>query len=193
MKIKNVLLTLITALSVALFTGQAHATTLIPTAGKTEVQLSNELVGALIFAGVQPGAVGPGTLSKKGLATFPITTGAVEGFKGEVDHSGGLSLTAGGTRVVLNSFIIDALNAQPVLTGLVIANGGIFGRAPLFNVDTSGVQVVTKGKKVTMSNVKLTLSQTAADALNQLFGVTAFTVNFPIGTATVRINNSKLE
>ena len=32
--------------------------------------------------------------------------------------------------------------------GLVIANGGIFGRAPLFNVDTSAVQAVGKGKKL---------------------------------------------
>lgn len=36
-------------------------------------------------------------------------------------------------------------------------------------------------------------SRGAADALNQLFGVTVFTVNFPIGTATVKINNSRFE
>lgn len=71
--------------------------------------------------------------------------------------------------------------------------GSIVGRAPLFNLDTSAVQTVGQGKKLTVSNVKLTLSQAAADALNQLFGVTVFTVNFPIGTATVKINNSRFE
>lgn len=65
--------------------------------------------------------------------------------------------------------------------------------APLFNLDTSAVQTVGQGKKLTVSNVKLTLSQAAADALNQLFGVNVFTVNFPIGTATVKINNSRFE
>lgn len=193
MNIRNTLFALVAAFGLVLVTGPASATTLIPTAGKTEVQLSNELIGALVFVGVKPGAVGPGTLSRKGVASFPITTGAVEGLKAEIDHSGGLSLTAGGTRVVLGSFIVDTLATQPILTGLIIANGSLVARAPLFNVDTSAVQAVGKGKRLTVSNVKLTLSQAAADALNQLFGVTAFTVNFPIGTATVKINNSRVE
>lgn len=193
MNIRNTLFALVAALGLALVTGPVSATTLIPTAGKTEVQLSNELIGALVFVGVKPGAVGPGTLSRKGVASFPVTTGAVEGLRAEIDHSGGLSLTAGGTRVVLGSFIIDTFGTQSVLTGLIIANGIPIGRAPLFNVDTSEVREEPKGKKLTISNVKLTLSQAAADALNQLFGVTAFTVNFPIGTATVKINNSKVE
>lgn len=135
-----------------------------------------------MFVGVTPGAVGPGTLSQKGVASFPITTGAVEGLKAEIDHIGGLSLSAGNTRVVLASFIVDTLASQPVLTGLIIANGIMVARAPLFNVDTSAFQAAGKGKKLTVSNVKLTLSQAAADALNQLLGVMAFTVNFPIGT-----------
>jgi hypothetical protein len=79
MKFPKSLLGLIAAFSLSAFAGNVSATTIIPTAGKTEVQLSNELVGALVFVGVKPGAVGPGTLSKKGVASFPITTGALEG------------------------------------------------------------------------------------------------------------------
>jgi hypothetical protein len=193
MKSPKIVLGFIAAFSLSAFALQASATTIIPTAGKTEVQLSNEFVGALVFLEVKPGAIGPGTLSKKAVASFPINTGAIEGLTGEVDHSGGLSLSAGNTRVVLNSFIIDGLGSRPVLTGIVIANGNIVARVPLFDVDTSGVQVVAKGKRVTMSNVKLTLSAEAADALNQLFGVSAFTEKFPVGTAVVKVTNSKFE
>jgi hypothetical protein len=193
MKIGKFFLLFFIAIAMDLTALQASATTIIPTAGKTEVALSNELVGALVFLGVKPGAVGPGTLSKKGLAAFPITTGAMELPKAEIDHSGGLSLTGGNTRVVLSSFIIDTIAPQPVLTGLVIGNGTLVGRAPLFNVDLRGISVTTKGKKVTINNAVLTLSSAAATALNSLFGVTAFTENFPIGTATIKVTNSRSE
>jgi hypothetical protein len=172
---------------------QASASTLIPTAGKTEVTLSKEFLGVLVFGGVTPGAVGPGTLSRKGIASLPITTGGIELPKAEVDHSGGLSFTRNNTRVAITSFIIDTTQDKSVLSGLVIANGNIFGRVPLFKVDLSGSTVTQVGKRITISGVALTLSMEAAVALNQLFGVTAFTENFPIGTATIKVTNSKSE
>ena len=190
----NLFSTFLFVLSLCIPTLQASASTIIPTAGKTEVALSNEFVGALVFAAIKPGAVGPGTLSTKGIATFPITTGALELPKAEIDHSGGLFFTDGNTRVVLSSFIIDTTPAQPILTGLVVVNSSIIARIPLFNVNLSAITVTTKGKKVTISNAVLTLSKESAEAINYTFQPPApFTENFPVGTATIKVTNSKSE
>ena len=170
-----------------------QATTRIPEAGKTEVRLSNEFVGALSLAGVDPGAVRPGRLTRRGVASFPITTGAIQELKAEIDHSGGLSLSAGSVRLVLGSFIIETVKPEQVMTGLIIANGNLIGRAPLFNVITSDAETDSSGKKLSIRNIHLTLTQQAADVLNHFFGVSAFSVNFPIGTATVRISSSWLQ
>jgi hypothetical protein len=192
---KNLFSAFIFALSLCIPTLQASASTIIPTAGKTEVAFSNEFVGALVIAAIKPGAVGPGTLSRKGIATFPITTGAIESTNAEIDHSGGLFFTNGTTRVVLSSFIIDTtVPQQPILTGLVILNSSLVARIPLFNVNLSAITVTPKGKKVTISNAVLTLSKASADAINSNFNPpTPFTENFPVGTATIKVTNSKSE
>jgi hypothetical protein len=190
MKFNKSLFALACVLTLSVFANQVSAETLIPLAGKTEVQLSSNLVGALTSLGVTPEALKPGTLSKRGIAAFPITTGALEGLRGEIDHSGGLTFSAGETHVVVSSFVIDLLGPKPVLTGLVIANSNILARAPLFDLDTNALDVLSKGKRVVLSNVGLTLNKNAADLLNQVFGVTAFTEGLPIGKAKVRITNS---
>ena len=182
-------------LTLCIPTLQASASTIIPTAGKTEVAFSNEFVGALVIAAIKPGAVGPGTLSWKGIATFPITTGAIESTKAEIDHSGGLFFTNGTTRVVLSSFIIDTTVGPPVITGLVILNSSIVARVPLFNVDLSKSTVTPKGKKVTISNAVLTLSKESAESINSVFqpDPPPLSENFPVGTATIKVTNSKFQ
>lgn len=186
------LIGLIIASTLTIAGSQVYAITLIPTAGKTEVQLSNAMIAELTSLGVKAGAITPGTLSKKGFATFPITTGAVEMTKGEVDHSGGLTLTSKNNRLVLNSFIIDTFASQPILNGLIITNGIIKARAPVFELNTATAQVQAKGKKLTISNVGLTLTREGAILLNQLYGFDPYS-EIPVGTATVKITNSRVE
>jgi hypothetical protein len=160
-------------------------------AGLTTVHLSTDFLGALTSLKVAPAAIAPGRLVKRHgdvRAAFPITTGAVDlgTIKAEIAHAGGLSLTAGQTRVELSSFLIDLAGSRPVLTGLVVANDSLLGRVPLFDLALGRGSVGGNEDFLKVEGVSVTLSEEAAGALNGVFGVTAFTRGFPIGTASVR-------
>jgi hypothetical protein len=157
--------------------------------GKTSVTLSSDFVNALTTLKVTPGTVGSGQL-KRGVAAFPIVSGAGDlgTVKLEVNHRGGLSLSAGKTIVELTDYAITNLDGKPVLTGLVKANDSLVGRIPLFDLAlTSGpkTQAVHGITVIELSGVKVTLSKTAATALNGVFQVTAFKEGLNIGTAKV--------
>lgn len=177
------------AASLSLRTPAMAAPTEAVLGGATAVQLSQEFVGALGNLQVSPGAVGRGALNK-GIAVFPISGGAIDlgTVKTEVIHQGGLSLSAGGTVVKLTDFLITNLGDQPVLTGLVTANGNLVGRVPLFALALPAVSPPLQpigGKVVDLKGVGATLTAEAAGALNQAFNVQAFTAGLKIGTARV--------
>jgi hypothetical protein len=168
--------------------GMASTTTL--NNGRTSVALSTEFLGALTALGVAPGVIKPGKLRGTTL-TFPVPAGAVDlsTAKGEVQHTGGLTLTAGGTVVQLLNFTVDTTTARPVLTGVVTVNGALVGRLPLFDLALPQLTLPLEPSRneVTIPNVGVTLSAEAAAALNSVFDVSAFAEGFPIGTATVEV------
>jgi hypothetical protein len=176
-------------MSAVFFAGSAMAG---PTAylkgGKTTVQLSEEFVGALGALGVTPTAIKNGKLNlKKGEVSFRIPAGAidVETLAGDIFHSGGLGLGVPGVQVSLLNFIISTTDDQ-VLTGLAAVNGDVVDRIPLFNLTLSPDAVDTSsGNKLMVGPVAVTLTAVAAATLNDVFGVDAFTPDFPIGTAYV--------
>jgi len=177
-------------LTIALACTTAFAQTVTVNSGVTQVKLSSELVTALTALNVAPGTVNP-TQLVDGTASFPITGGAVdaENAKGEIAHSGGLTLSKGSTIVRLQSFTIDTTGAAPVLTGLVVVNNSVLGRLPLFGLQLpSGFTLPIKpvaGVRVNLSGVRVTLTQGAADALNSVFKTSAFAGGLRIGWATV--------
>jgi hypothetical protein len=158
--------------------------------GATVVTPSEGFTNALGSLGV---AVQP--LKGKQLR-FPIIAGAADlaTARAEIAHSNGLALSAGETRVELSNFVIDT-TASPVLTGLVVANGSVVGRVPLFKVGLpAGLELPlapAKGKLV-LAGTTLTLTADAAAALNAAFGVTAFAEDFLIGSATVTANGVRV-
>lgn len=156
--------------------------------GKTSVALSTELVDALSSLNVSASGFG-NTKIKDGVASFPITGGAadLENTKVEVAHSGGLSFRAGSTEVNLTDFVITNLDDQTVLTGLVSVNGDVVTRAPLFNLEIGSVGTSkNKGRNnLDIDGVNVSLTDTAANTLNQAFGVNAFVPDFNIGKAEV--------
>ena len=157
--------------------------------GETRVQLSSDFVSALGTLGVSPGTVFP-TRLHRGAVNFPIVAGAIDTTtaKGELIHSGGLTLAAGTTKVQLQSFTIDTTGAKPVITGIVSVNGQLLGRLPLFNLELPSnltLPLVPRGGWITLSGVGVKLSGTAAGALNSVFNVNAFTEGFNIGSANV--------
>lgn len=160
-------------------------------AGATTVTLAPAFLQALTSLKVSPAPLSPARLfTKRGdaLIAFPITTGAADlaGPKAEIAHAGGLSLTANGIRVELSSFLIDVTGGTPRLTGLVVANDNLVGRIPLFNLSLTPSSVNAGESLLRIGDVRVTLSQEAADALNRVFNVAAFAEGIPIGTAKVR-------
>ncbi|KST63720.1 hypothetical protein [Mastigocoleus testarum] len=156
--------------------------------GQTSVVLSTELVNALSSLNVHAGGFG-NTQITDGVAIFPIIGGAtdLDSTRVEVSHSGGLSFRAGDTEVNLTDFVISNLEDGTVLTGLVSVNGDIITRAPLFNLEIGsiGTSEDRGGSNLDIDNVNVTLTDVAANVLNEAFGVTAFVPDFNIGTAKV--------
>ncbi len=149
--------------------------------GSTALQLDPGAASALESLGVTAGVVDPATAESDGL-NFPITGGKVnaESFAGSIRHSGGISLTAGSTTVELTRFTIN-VDSDPDLTALV---GG--QRVSILSLDLSALDASVSGRRITLAGVKANLTAAAATALNQAFGVTAFTEGLTLGTATVK-------
>jgi len=157
-------------------------------AGRTSVKLSSTFTSALTDLNVSVGRVFP-TEVENGSVGFPVTGGAIDLYtaSGNILHSGGLTLKAGDVKVALQSFIIDT-TAKPVITGLVVVNGKLVGRLPLFDLTLPAgfsLPLHLKENRLVLKGVGVTLDATAAGALNGVFNVNAFTPGFPIGTAQV--------
>ena len=87
------------------------------------------------------------------------------------------------------SFIIENLGGNLRLTGVVKANDTIVGRIPLFRVVlTQAPEVIPSSggaAHLSIKGARLSLTEDAAQALNSVFGVSAFKKGFPIGVAKV--------
>jgi hypothetical protein len=154
--------------------------------GRTTVMLRDEFVAALGALGVAAAPIGPATLNQR-FAAFPIPGGALdlETARGDIFHTGGLSLSAGDTRVQLLNFVIDTQGDAPVLTGLVSKNGDLIARVPLFALTLNEEPNLWWSRVLIVRDVDVTLTAEAAGALNDIFGVSDFVEGFPIGEAVV--------
>lgn len=167
----------------------------VTTGGETSVTFSSDLIDALGSLNVNVQGFG-GTTIDNGIAEFPITGGAadVDSVKVDIQHNGGLTLSAGSTIVNLTDFEITNLGDSAILTGLVILNGNLITRSPLFDLTVGGVNssIVDNHPALSLDNVTVSLSSAAATTLNQAFGVDAFTAGFNVGTAEVDARLSQL-
>ncbi len=148
--------------------------------GSTTLDVDPGTLSALTGLGVSPGAVKPAKLDGARYS-FPIVTSPRKALRsGVVRHVGGISLSAGDTTVKLTDFDIRLAKSQ--LFGRV--NGS--DRVALLDLDYSRTKVRVRGWRVKIGPVGTTLTQGAADALNQAFGVSALTDDTVLGDATVR-------
>jgi len=167
----------------------------------TAVTLDGGFVEALQSLKLTPGPLGAATISKAGVASFPITGGNVTYYEpgtvspyvqGEIDHDGaGLSLEGGGKRVELTDFVVDP--GASVLTGKVSVDGKVAAEsAPLFFLDgrtLNPLEVNDNGTAV-LEGTTVKLKAEAAELLNTTFGVDALTEGLVIGVAKITINTS---
>lgn len=161
---------------------------------RTTLTTDPATTGVLVKNGIVPLPVGPATVAPHfgsgGLSLrygFPITGGRVNAktLAGFINHSGGLRFVnlADGHTLTLTRFRIR-ISDHPGLTAEVNGNASV--RVRILNLDLSHANVVEHPPLVRVSNVKATLTQTAASALNQALGVSFFAKGITLGTAQVR-------
>lgn len=140
-------------------------------------------VAAITGEGIDIAPIGPATAEPDGLA-FPITGGrlSTSDLTGNVDHSGGIRLSKGGTVVDLTDFTIQ-IDADPDLVASVGPD-----RVSILSLDLSGAGIDIDGRDVTVSGVEASLTKAAADALNAAFATNIFAEGLLLGTATVNFH-----
>jgi len=151
--------------------------------GATALAIDAGTLQALTGLGVAPGVIEPATLAGT-TASFPIAGGktALDLSAGVVRHAGGISLTAGGTVVSLEAFDLR-LGAAPQLFAAV---NGATPKVAIADLDLAAASPAASGRRVTVGNVAVRLTQGAADALNAAFGTTAIAAGLPLGIATLQ-------
>ncbi len=145
--------------------------------GYTQVVVAPDVYALIGSAGITPAPVEgakafpyQGTLA----ARFPITGFRLAGL--QIRHSGGISLSLGSATIVLKNFNIDL--ARHRVSGEVSGTVGNVGRVDLFKIRQSD--------RFDLGLVRLTLTGTAAGALNATFGVSAFGEDATFGYASPR-------
>ena len=169
------------------------------TGKSTAVTLDAGFVDALTQLKLTPSPLGDATISKTGVATFPITGGNVKYYKpgsvspyvqGEIDHDGsGLQLKGGGKTVQLTDFVIDP--GASVLTGKVTVDGEVAAEsAPLFFLDgrtLKPLEAKDNGTAV-LEGTTVKFKDESAKLLNETFGVDALKGGLVVGVAKITIN-----
>ena len=169
------------------------------TGRSTAVTLDAGFVDALTQLKLTPSPLGDATISKQGVASFPITGGNVKYFKpgtvspyvqGEIDHDGsGLQLEGGGKTVRLTDFVIDP--GASVLNGKVTVDGKEAATsAPLFFLDgrtLKPLEAKDDGTAV-LEGTTVKLKDESAQLLNDTFGVDALKGGLEVGVAKITVN-----
>src|SRR5688572_18542170 len=152
--------------------------------GKTWLKVDKDTAAALSDAGVKVeatgAAVGP-TDERPYTFAFPIVGGKVDKdpLGGRIEHSGGLSFSAGSESVVVKRFVIDLDRA--VLTAKVAGTGQ---RIDLLRLGApEGAKV--GAERIVLRGVDAKLTAQAAKALNEAFDTDLFEGGLLIGEATI--------
>jgi len=143
--------------------------------GYTQVVVAPKVYNLIAGAGITPAPVRGAKAApfrKTVAAKFPISGLRLKDVR--IKHTGGLKLSAGNKRIVVRSLNIDLERLR--VSGKVNGTVGNVGRVDLFKVRAS--------KYPAYGLVRLTLTKTAADALNATFGVKAFKENATFGYAS---------
>ena len=175
------------------------------TGKQTAVKLDAGFVEGITGLGLAPGVTGGAKFdAMTGTVSFPITGGNVTYFdpasgvdpyvQGSIEHfQSGLTLTKGGTQVELSNFVVDP--GKSMLLGKVLVNGKPFPESgeevPLFFLDGSTLNPLAMGSEpntAVLEGTTVSLTKTAADALNMVFKTDALAEFFKVGIAEITVN-----
>jgi hypothetical protein len=163
--------------------------------GQTSVTTGAGIAAALLSHQIVPLAAAPGSqtllLLPSGPAavfTFPVTGGKVSlhPLGATIAHRGGIVFvnTANGKEVEVSNFVISLARAD--LTGIV--NGNPKDRVVLMWLHLAHARLRIYRHWVVASGIGVTLSATAASALDASLGTTLFTPGLPLGHAQTRLH-----
>ncbi len=160
------------------------------TGGDTSVTTAPGIAGTLLGHGIVPLATLPGTQGAQiggGVTvrfTFPVTGGWLNAaqLRGTIWHQGGILFLAPATgkQIEVSDFVISV--HQGVLTAEV--NGNTKVRVPLLRLSLAHATIHAGRHYVRISGIVLTLTGTAARALDVTFGTTLFQPGLELGTAS---------
>jgi hypothetical protein len=161
------------------------------TGGATTVTTAPGIAAALLGNGIVPIATLPGTegaqIGGGGVAvrfTFPVTGGWLNAAKltGTIWHSGGILFAdvPAGKQIAVSDFVISV--HQGALTAEV--NGNPKVRVPLLKLSLAHAAIHQGWHSIKITGIVLTLTSTAASALDATFGTTLFKPGLELGTAS---------
>jgi hypothetical protein len=155
--------------------------------GRTTVTLSDAFLADLTTLKITPTAIYSSQIYENKVF-FPITSGGIKlaNAAGQIEHSGGITLTAGTKEIRLDSFILTTTGEQPYITAFAVANGKFIGRINLFDVELSSdlkLPLTPENGDFFLSGSKLNLDPAGASALNDAFGAKTFEDNLYVGYA----------
>ena len=161
------------------------------TGGDTSVTTAPGIAAALLGHGIVPLATLPGTQGAQigggGVAvrfTFPVTGGWLNAAKlrGTIWHKGGILFAdlPAGKQILVSDFVISV--HQRVLTAEV--NGNPKVRVPLLRLSLAHARIGSGRHYVRISGIVLTLTGTAASALDATFSTNLFQPGLELGTAS---------
>ena len=151
-------------------------------AGDTRLTLDKKAGAALKSLGIKVAPVQPSKV-RRGAVVFPITSGSVDPKLADgalINHSGGLRLKKGRTRVALRNFRIRITDSQATISARVGST-----RATIINLDLAKAKVSRPALNLRVKKVGVKLNVTGASALNKAFKTKAFKSGLKLGTAVV--------
>lgn len=170
-------------------TGEQTAVTLDP--GFLEGLTALKLTPATIGGAKLEGAVVSFPISGGNVTYYSPDSGVEPYVQGLINHDGsGLQLTGANGKVVkLENFVVDP--AESVLTGKVTVDGAVFAEsAPLFFLDgrtLNPLEVNEAEGTAVLEGTTVSLTKTAADALNMVFETDALAEFFKVGIAEITV------
>ena len=177
------------ALAPATLAADVSNTVALKKAGDTRLRLDAKTGTTLRNLGIAVTPVKPSRVAR-GAVVFPITSGRVDPKLVDgalINHSGGLRLASGRTRVDLRNFRIRITSSQATISAAVGRT-----RATIINLDLSKAKITRPALNLRIRNVGVRLNATGASALNEAFGTRAFKRGLKLGTAVVNARLAQL-
>ena len=152
------------------------------TGGQTDLALSEGAKDALTSLGIAAAPAEGTVANADGSLGFPISGGVLAGKGGSINHTGGIVLSKGETTVALTDFVIRIGKTDQLFARV----NGSAKRVAIINLDDNDADSSATDDTLTIEDVTARLTKTAADALNQAFGTSAFQAGLTLGMTTVR-------